>query len=124
LETACRQSRMWLKKPNPGLTSYLLRLPRSKPTRNEVIKLDRTGKYVLKLPHASRNQTKKQTPTKIWNKDLSNTTLTEKTQEQTNLTKMIHTLQTNNNKTIHNLDHNRFDYELCTIRRGASNERF
>jgi hypothetical protein len=30
LETACRQSRMWLKKPNPGLTRYLLRLPRSK----------------------------------------------------------------------------------------------
>jgi hypothetical protein len=28
LETA--QSRMWLKKPNPGLTRYLLRLPRSK----------------------------------------------------------------------------------------------
>jgi hypothetical protein len=27
LETACRQSRMWLKKPNPGLTRYLLRLP-------------------------------------------------------------------------------------------------
>jgi hypothetical protein len=26
METACRQSRMWLKKPNPGL----LRLPRSK----------------------------------------------------------------------------------------------
>jgi hypothetical protein len=25
------------------------------PTRNEVIKLDQTGKYVLKLPHASRN---------------------------------------------------------------------
>jgi hypothetical protein len=30
LKTACRQSRMWLKKPNPGLTRYLLRLPRSK----------------------------------------------------------------------------------------------
>jgi hypothetical protein len=30
LETACRQSRMWLKKPNPGLMRYLLRLPRSK----------------------------------------------------------------------------------------------
>jgi hypothetical protein len=30
LETACRQSRMWLKKPNPGLTRYLLRLPRPK----------------------------------------------------------------------------------------------
>jgi hypothetical protein len=30
LETACAQSRMWLKKPNPGLTRYLLRLPRSK----------------------------------------------------------------------------------------------
>jgi hypothetical protein len=30
LETACRQSRMWRKKPNPGLTRYLLRLPRSK----------------------------------------------------------------------------------------------
>jgi hypothetical protein len=29
LETACGQS-MWLKKPNPGLTIYLLRLPRSK----------------------------------------------------------------------------------------------
>jgi hypothetical protein len=28
LETACRQSRMWLKKPNPGLTRYLLRLDR------------------------------------------------------------------------------------------------
>jgi hypothetical protein len=30
LETAFHQSRMWLKKPNPGLTRYLLRLPRSK----------------------------------------------------------------------------------------------
>jgi hypothetical protein len=30
LETACHQPRMWLKKPNPGLTRYLLRLPRSK----------------------------------------------------------------------------------------------
>jgi hypothetical protein len=30
LETVCRQSRMWLKKPNPGLTRYLLGLPRSK----------------------------------------------------------------------------------------------
>jgi hypothetical protein len=30
LETACRQSGMWLKKPNPGLTRYLVRLPRSK----------------------------------------------------------------------------------------------
>jgi hypothetical protein len=30
LGTACRQSGMWLKKPNPGLTRYLLRLPRSK----------------------------------------------------------------------------------------------
>jgi hypothetical protein len=30
LRTACRQSRMWLKKPNPGLTRYLLRLPSSK----------------------------------------------------------------------------------------------
>jgi hypothetical protein len=30
LENACRQLRMWLKKPNPGLTRYLLRLPRSK----------------------------------------------------------------------------------------------
>jgi hypothetical protein len=30
LDTACCQSRMWLKKPNPGLTRYLLRLPRSK----------------------------------------------------------------------------------------------
>jgi hypothetical protein len=30
LETACYQSRMWLKKPNPSLTRYLLRLPRSK----------------------------------------------------------------------------------------------
>jgi hypothetical protein len=30
LETACHQSKMWLKKPNPGLTRYLLRLPRSK----------------------------------------------------------------------------------------------
>jgi hypothetical protein len=30
LETAWRQSRMWLKKPNPGFTRYLLRLPRSK----------------------------------------------------------------------------------------------
>jgi hypothetical protein len=30
LETACRQSRMWMKKPNPVLTRYLLRLPRSK----------------------------------------------------------------------------------------------
>jgi hypothetical protein len=30
METACRQTRMWLKKPNPGLTRYLLRLPRSK----------------------------------------------------------------------------------------------
>jgi hypothetical protein len=30
LETACRQSKMWLKKPNPSLTTYLLRLPRSK----------------------------------------------------------------------------------------------
>jgi hypothetical protein len=29
LETACRQSRILLKKPNPGLTRYLLRLPRS-----------------------------------------------------------------------------------------------
>jgi hypothetical protein len=29
LETACRQSRIWLKKPNPGLTRYILRLPRS-----------------------------------------------------------------------------------------------
>jgi hypothetical protein len=28
METTCRQSRMWLKKPNPGLTRYLLRLPR------------------------------------------------------------------------------------------------
>jgi ribonuclease HI len=28
LETACLQSRMWLKKNNPGLTRYLLRLPR------------------------------------------------------------------------------------------------
>jgi hypothetical protein len=43
------------------------------PTRNEVIKLDRTGKYVLKLPYASRNKDrkldqhkKKHTPTKIW----------------------------------------------------------
>jgi hypothetical protein len=26
LETACCQSRMWLKKPNPGLKRYLLRL--------------------------------------------------------------------------------------------------
>jgi hypothetical protein len=30
LKTACRRSRMLLKKPNPGLTRYLLRLPRSK----------------------------------------------------------------------------------------------
>jgi hypothetical protein len=30
LETAFCQSRMWLKKPDPGLTRYLLRLPRSK----------------------------------------------------------------------------------------------
>jgi hypothetical protein len=29
LETACRQSRMRLKQLNPGLTRYLLRLPRS-----------------------------------------------------------------------------------------------
>jgi hypothetical protein len=29
LETACRQSRIWLQKPNPGLTTYLLKLPRS-----------------------------------------------------------------------------------------------
>jgi hypothetical protein len=42
------------------------------PTRNEVIKPDRTGKYVLKLPRASRNkyrkldQKKKQTLTKTW----------------------------------------------------------
>jgi hypothetical protein len=30
LETACCQSKMWLKKLNLGLTRYLLRLPRSK----------------------------------------------------------------------------------------------
>jgi hypothetical protein len=30
LEIACRQSRMWLKKQNSGLTSYLPRLSRSK----------------------------------------------------------------------------------------------
>jgi hypothetical protein len=30
LETICRRSRMWMKKSNPGITRYLLRLPRSK----------------------------------------------------------------------------------------------
>jgi hypothetical protein len=30
LETACCQSRMWLKKPNPGLWRYSLRMPGSK----------------------------------------------------------------------------------------------
>jgi hypothetical protein len=33
--------------------------PYPNPTRNEVIKLDRTGKYVLKLPHAFRNKDRK-----------------------------------------------------------------
>jgi hypothetical protein len=40
---------------NPSLSEgYILT-----PTRIEVIKLDRTGKYVLKLPHASRNKDRK-----------------------------------------------------------------
>jgi hypothetical protein len=30
LESSCRQSRIWMKKPNLGLTRYLLRLPSSK----------------------------------------------------------------------------------------------
>jgi hypothetical protein len=30
LATGCRQSKMWLKKSNPGLTRYILRLPSSK----------------------------------------------------------------------------------------------
>jgi hypothetical protein len=33
--------------------------PNPNPPRNEVIKLDRTGKYVLKLLHASRNKDRK-----------------------------------------------------------------
>jgi hypothetical protein len=33
--------------------------PNQSPTRNEVIKLGRSGKYVLKLPHASRNKDRK-----------------------------------------------------------------
>jgi hypothetical protein len=33
--------------------------PSPNPTRIEVITLDRTGKYVLKLPHASRNKDRK-----------------------------------------------------------------
>jgi hypothetical protein len=33
--------------------------PNRNPTRNEVIKLDRTAKYVLKLPHASKNKDRK-----------------------------------------------------------------
>jgi hypothetical protein len=60
------------------------------PIRNEVIKPDRTGKYVLKLPHASRNKDRKldQKKTKtntnqnldqnLGNKDLPNTTQTKK----------------------------------------------
>jgi hypothetical protein len=56
--------------------------PNPNPTRNQVIKLDRTGKYVLKLPHASRNKDrkldqnkKKQTSTKISETKISQTSL-------------------------------------------------
>jgi hypothetical protein len=52
--------------PNPSLNpslpeDYILTFPNlnPNPTRIEVIKLDRTGKYVLKLPHASRNKDRK-----------------------------------------------------------------
>jgi hypothetical protein len=47
---------------NPSLPErYILMFPNPNPnlTRIEVIKLDRTGKYVLKLPHASRNKDRK-----------------------------------------------------------------
>jgi hypothetical protein len=61
------------------------------PTRNEVIKLDRTGKYFLKLPYTSRNKDRKLDQKKkkktiinqnldqnLGNKDLPNTTQTER----------------------------------------------
>jgi hypothetical protein len=47
---------------NPSLSQgYILTFPNPNPnlTRIEVIKLDRTGKYVLNLPHVSRNKDRK-----------------------------------------------------------------
>jgi hypothetical protein len=38
--------------------------PNPNPTRDEIIKLDQTGKYVLKLPHPSRNKDRKLDPNK------------------------------------------------------------
>jgi hypothetical protein len=56
---------------NPSLPeSDILTFPNSNPnpTRNEIIKLDRTGKYVLKLPHASKNKDRKLDQNKKKNK--------------------------------------------------------